>query len=564
MVCEGSGRAAVKFLRFEESDMREELKRDCKKYWRTMSLPVFVFFVLLLVGTVDVAILYYLGESTARHSHVRVGLLAVVKAVTWALPFTAVSFLLNKRWKWISLLLTFPILIVAIEVYARLNFNRGLGGEWYTLLVTSSTEEMGDFIRAMLTLPNAVFISIVFLILAGVVAFLFYCKPLPEATPLSFRFSFCLIIFILFAILKFCITIGADCTYPYFIRNTLRNRNEFLSLRQCLDPAPINEFFLMNTNDANPVVMIVIGESACRSHWSAYGYLRETTPCVDAIPRDNKAMFYDVQAPYPVTTTAMRCLVTDATIEHLDITCTLPYVMRQCGYRSVLISNQGHWSGTSSYESMLFASCDERIYISDLGLPQPIYDEAILSVVERELQNTMGGKVIFVHLMGSHTPMDIRYPKSREVFSLGSVPLQDTKFSPSVCRTINAYDNSIAYTDYILGKLIRMLRSTNHAASLLYLSDHGESTRSESWRDISDPDCWEIPMFVWWDDRYQNLFPQIVKALKSKEKCRLQTDWLFYGILGLCGITGDYDHTLSFLSEDFSGVKKRRFERNAR
>lgn len=544
--------------------MREVLKRGCKKYWRTMSLPVFVFFVLLLVGTVDVAILYYLGESATRHSYIRVCLLAMVKAATWALPFTAISFLLNKSWKWISLLLALPILIVAVEVYARLNFHRGLGGEWYTLLVTSSTEEIGDFFRAMLTLPNAVLISIVVLILAGVVACFFYCEHTAEVMPLSFRFSLCLILFALFAILKFSITMGSDCTYPYFIRNTLRNRDEFLSLRQCLDPSPRNKFFLMNTNDVNPIVLIVIGESACRSHWSAYGYWRETTPCVDAIPVDNKAVFSNVQTPYPVTTTAMRCLVTDATIEHLDITCTLPYVMGQCGYRSVFVSNQGHWSGADSYESMLFTSCDKKVYVADLRLPRPTYDDAILPIVDEGLRDGTGGTVIFIHLMGSHTPMDMRYPKSRELFPLDAVPPQGANLSPNIRRTINAYDNSIAYTDYILEELMKMVRSRNRAAVLLYLSDHGESTRSESWRDVSDPDCWEIPMFVWWDDIYQSKFPQVVKALKRKEKCRLQTDWLFYGILELCGITGDYDRAQSFLSEDFICPKERRFERNAR
>jgi lipid A ethanolaminephosphotransferase len=77
--------------------------------------------------------------------------------------------------------------------------------------------------------------------------------------------------------------------------------------------------------------------------------------------------------------------------------------------------------------------------------------------------------------MGSHGPAYFkRYPKN---FS---------KYKPA-CRTaelsectqeeiINAYDNSIRYTDFFLSKVIDLLiENTGHDTTMLYLSDHGES-----------------------------------------------------------------------------------------
>lgn len=39
---------------------------------------------------------------------------------------------------------------------------------------------------------------------------------------------------------------------------------------------------------------------------------------------------------------------------------------------------------------------------------------------------------------------------------------------------LNAYDNTICYTDGLLASLIEMLQRTNASSAMLYTSDHGE------------------------------------------------------------------------------------------
>jgi lipid A ethanolaminephosphotransferase len=79
-------------------------------------------------------------------------------------------------------------------------------------------------------------------------------------------------------------------------------------------------------------------------------------------------------------------------------------------------------------------------------------------------------------MMGSHGPAySHRYPPEFAKFT----PYCE-KLSPTECtveEVANAYDNSIAYTDFILGQLIARLKQ--HAdefdSFLFYASDHGES-----------------------------------------------------------------------------------------
>ena len=95
----------------------------------------------------------------------------------------------------------------------------------------------------------------------------------------------------------------------------------------------------------------------------------------------------------------------------------------------------------------------------------------IKKVINPKLDN-----LIILHQMGSHGPAYYkRYPKIFEKFKPAC---QSENFSQcSQEEIINAYDNSILYTDYFLGELIKELETLTAAyeVTLLYVSDHGES-----------------------------------------------------------------------------------------
>src|SRR5690606_5835407 len=87
-----------------------------------------------------------------------------------------------------------------------------------------------------------------------------------------------------------------------------------------------------------------------------------------------------------------------------------------------------------------------------------------------------GNATIVLHMTGSHGPSYYR-----------RYPAEFAKFKPE-CRTsefsdcttdeiVNAYDNSILYTDHILSEIINVLKGSDDrfAPAMIYMSDHGES-----------------------------------------------------------------------------------------
>ena len=78
----------------------------------------------------------------------------------------------------------------------------------------------------------------------------------------------------------------------------------------------------------------------------------------------------------------------------------------------------------------------------------------------------------------------------------------------------NAYDNSIHYTDYVLGEIVDMLAKTNAPASMLYLSDHGEDifddSRARYLHASPIPTYYQlhIPYVIWFSKAYRESYPQ--------------------------------------------------------
>ena len=78
---------------------------------------------------------------------------------------------------------------------------------------------------------------------------------------------------------------------------------------------------------------------------------------------------------------------------------------------------------------------------------------------------------IVLHTYGSHFNYHERYPAEFRIYT----PDKAEGIRQSYKKELrNAYDNSIRYTDYVLGEIVDMLKKKEVCASMLYLSDHGE------------------------------------------------------------------------------------------
>jgi lipid A ethanolaminephosphotransferase len=142
--------------------------------------------------------------------------------------------------------------------------------------------------------------------------------------------------------------------------------------------------------------------------------------------------------------------------------------------------------------------------------------------------------------MGSHGPEYFkRYPKAFERFTpvCQSNALNDC----SQDSIVNAYDNTIVYTDHVLSSLIDVLRRHQDSVdtAMVYLSDHGESLGEFNLYLHGTPYLFapdqqkHIGMLAWFSAGYQKDVGLNVRCLEQARTQALSQDNLFHSMLGL-------------------------------
>jgi lipid A ethanolaminephosphotransferase len=156
------------------------------------------------------------------------------------------------------------------------------------------------------------------------------------------------------------------------------------------------------------------------------------------------------------------------------------------------------------------------------------------------------GVLLVLHQMGSHGPAYYkRSPPERKPFQ----PECTTNVLQNCERKalIDAYDNSIAYTDHMLAETIAWLKTQSPAydTSMLYLSDHGESLGENNLYlhglpySVAPIEQKHVPMVLWQGPHAQ------ATCLAAQRDVALTHDNLFHSALGLLGIrAAEYQQNL--------------------
>jgi lipid A ethanolaminephosphotransferase len=158
-----------------------------------------------------------------------------------------------------------------------------------------------------------------------------------------------------------------------------------------------------------------------------------------------------------------------------------------------------------------------------------------------------------LHQKGSHGPS--YYERSPEAFKAFLPECKSNQLQRCTSEEINnAYDNSIVYTDYVLGQLINQLKAnTQYATAMLYMSDHGESLGENGFYlhgfpyAIAPKEQTEIPMIFWASESYREQLGLDWACIKNKAHEPISHDNLFSSLLSLLDIkTAVLDSALDF------------------
>jgi len=156
-----------------------------------------------------------------------------------------------------------------------------------------------------------------------------------------------------------------------------------------------------------------------------------------------------------------------------------------------------------------------------------------------------------MHQMGSHGPA--YYERSPPAFKRFLPECTSSHLPDCSSEALrNAYDNTIAYTDHVLGSAIAWLQQRkDYDTALLYLADHGESLGENNLYlhglpYAIAPDVQKhIPWITWLSPGFEQASGIPMACLRARAQTHVTHDNLFHSVLGLMQVrTSAYQRTL--------------------
>ena len=149
----------------------------------------------------------------------------------------------------------------------------------------------------------------------------------------------------------------------------------------------------------------------------------------------------------------------------------------------------------------------------------------------------------WVEMNGSHVPWSILVPKKLQFFKPICTKVLDEINQCSQQQSVNSYNNTILYTQYLLKRLILSLKNKN--AIVFFASDHGESTGENGYyghgfmlpkdkrriRDQINP-----AFMVWMSNKFISKHKKHYISLKKNANKYIKHNFIFHSVLDIAGV----------------------------
>lgn len=279
------------------------------------------------------------------------------------------------------------------------------------------------------------------------------------------------------------------------------------------------------------ICVFAIGESVRYKNFSMNGsYERQTTPLL--AEQSNLYLYSDYYANATLTQHALPMLLTDVTcnnfVQHFNRK-TIAAAFREAGFSTALISHRAQLMN-NGYHDYLAKDFDTLIFVKHDSLIAP------------ELANLAeNNEKLFAvtHYLGNH----MFYTNRTEDCHVWRPDYNADPTVKSDSLFLNAYDNSLLYTDRLLNKEIETLRQMHKAAAWLFVSDHGEyispkvSGHGHTYHPTKEE--YHVPLMVWYNDEYKEAYPEKVANLIKHKDEPVCADYVFWSVLDMAGIRID-------------------------
>lgn len=285
------------------------------------------------------------------------------------------------------------------------------------------------------------------------------------------------------------------------------------------------------------IVILVIGESARSQNFSLYGYKRNTNPILSKVPN---LFHFDATSVATYTTAGVKGILEHSSSDELyEI---LPNYLYRNNVDVI-------WRTTNWGEPPVHIDeyQERNALMSNCKGEGCSYDEVLLNGLKEQIGASKKNKILVVlHTSTSHGPTySKKYPPRFTAFKPVCNSVELGKCSHG--ELVNAYDNTIIYTDYILSKVIEDLKQLeDYNSTMIFVSDHGESLGEKNLYmhglplRIAPKEQYEIPFIVWLSDGSRRL----------KQNKVLSQNHVFHSVLNFLNIQSPiYDEKKNIFSK---------------
>ena len=292
-----------------------------------------------------------------------------------------------------------------------------------------------------------------------------------------------------------------------------------------------------------PVMFVlVVGETARSQNFSLNGYARPTNPL---LAQRDVISYPHAKACGTSTEVSLPCMFSPfgrANYDENKIRAheSVLHVLARAGFKVLWRDNQ---SGCKGVCDGLPAEQLDRAKVEALCAEGQCLDEVLLHGMEGIARDTQGNLLVVMHQLGSHGPAYFkRYPAVFKQF----VPACENENlrGCSAAEIVNAYDNSLLYTDFFLSRVIDFLESSHkqYDTAMLYVSDHGESLGEGGLYlhgmpyAIAPEVQTRVPLVMWLSPGFRGSFSINQDCLRKNAGDALSHDKLFHSLLGVLDV----------------------------
>lgn len=474
------------------------------------------------------------------------------------LGFWIISYILPKKIFKFGMLSLIAINLIAniCDLFSYINFGTQINSDiFYTVLETN----LGEGKEFLLTYFNErIIIIFIYIIL---ILFLLYKIKLKK-----YFTSLIMLIAVIGIIFSFNLN-GTDYTRKYVLatlgssyKKYKKDAEEYKKFLNNLKEFDLKKE-IKDLNTEESLYVMIIGESSSKLHSSIYGYYRNTTPELLKLKNNNElVVFNNIITPHSQTREALQEVLTLKSSEVNKNFYEVPSILdffNTTDFKTYWLSNQESYGIIGNVVASIASKAQHTKYTEEYTSDSrkfKKYDEALLPMLDKVLEEKAPKKFIVIHLMGNHMQYQERYPERFKYFK--DIDKNFNEWQIRKKDRVNDYDNSMLYVDYIVSEIIKKIEKQDKKSYVLYFSDHGQ----EIWdkkdfmghgEKIINSCVSDIPFVLWLSNKYKLDNIRVENILKNVDK-KYSTEDLPYTILDLSYLEWkNFDREKSVINHNF-------------